>query len=199
MLRFLILLANILSLASIANSQQTSSVPQRVLAASFLAGSPDDAGRLMGARKCGFSPCTAEDGMLAMDIGRISPGLVKLMSGTSENREHRISWDVPTGASRCPSWVVCHERRMDCAARNCTRDEGGPFGFGDQEPISSHRKLLRAKAVVVSVAETPGQRFRQAWSREASASEPLQKCRKRISRCQNRGVTLPPGSARGMP
>ena len=39
------------------------------------------------------------------------------------------------------------------AARNCTRDEGGPFGFGDQEPISSHRKLLRAKAVVVSVAE----------------------------------------------
>ena len=23
--------------------------------------------------------------------------------------------------------------------RNCTKDEGGPFGFGDQEPISSHR------------------------------------------------------------
>jgi hypothetical protein len=42
------------------------------------------------------------------------------------------------------------------AARNCTRDEGGPFEFGDQELISSHRKLLRAKAVVVSVAETPG-------------------------------------------
>ena len=40
--------------------------------------------------------------------------------------------------------------------RNCTRDEGGPFGFGDQEPIPSHRKLLRSKAVVVSVAETPG-------------------------------------------
>src|SRR5215467_11529129 len=46
------------------------------------------------------------------------------------------------------------------AARNCTRDEGGPFEFGDQEPISSHRKPLRTKAVVVSVAETPGQRFR---------------------------------------
>jgi len=45
------------------------------------------------------------------------------------------------------------------AARNCTRDEGGPFEFGDQEPISSHRKLPRAKAVVVSVAETPGQDF----------------------------------------
>jgi hypothetical protein len=40
-----------------------------------------------------------------------------------------------------------------CAARNCTRDEGGPFEFGDQEPISSHRKLLRAKAVVVRADE----------------------------------------------
>jgi hypothetical protein len=39
--------------------------------------------------------------------------------------------------------------------RNCTRDEGGPFGFGNQVLISSHRKLLRSKAVVVSVAETP--------------------------------------------
>ena len=36
--------------------------------------------------------------------------------------------------------------------RNCTRDEGGPFGFGNQVLISSHRKLLRSKAVVVSVA-----------------------------------------------
>src|SRR6516164_10811249 len=41
--------------------------------------------------------------------------------------------------------------------RNCTRDEGGPFGFGNQVLISSHRKLLRSKAVVASVAETPGQ------------------------------------------
>jgi hypothetical protein len=39
---------------------------------------------------------------------------------------------------------------------NCTRDEGGPFGFGNQVPISSHRKLLSPKATVVNVAETPG-------------------------------------------
>jgi 2-phospho-L-lactate transferase/gluconeogenesis factor (CofD/UPF0052 family) len=37
--------------------------------------------------------------------------------------------------------------------RNCTRDEGGPFGVGNQVLISSHRKLLRSKAVVVNVAE----------------------------------------------
>ena len=57
------------------------------------------------------------------------------------------------------------------AARNCTRDEGGPFGFGDQEPISSHRKPLRAKAVVVSVAETPGPDFgRHGRERRAQAN-----------------------------
>ena len=38
--------------------------------------------------------------------------------------------------------------------RNCTRDEGGPFGFGNQVLISSHRKLLSSIAMVVSVAET---------------------------------------------
>jgi hypothetical protein len=37
---------------------------------------------------------------------------------------------------------------------NCTRDEGGPFEFGNQVLISSHRKLLRLNVVVVSVAET---------------------------------------------
>src|SRR3984957_16525439 len=76
-------------------------------------------------------------------------------------------------------------------------DEGGPFGFGNQVLISSHRKLLSSKAMVVSVAETPGQDSGR-HGRERSASELLQKCRKRIRRCQNRGVTLAPGSAGGM-
>jgi hypothetical protein len=42
------------------------------------------------------------------------------------------------------------------ARRNCTRDEGGPFEVGNQVLISSHRKLLLSKAMVVSVAETAG-------------------------------------------
>jgi hypothetical protein len=37
--------------------------------------------------------------------------------------------------------------------RNCTRDEGGPFEFGNQVLISNHRKLLWSKATVVNVAE----------------------------------------------
>jgi hypothetical protein len=37
--------------------------------------------------------------------------------------------------------------------RNCTRDEGRPFEFGNQVLIPSHRKLLWSKAIVVNVAE----------------------------------------------
>jgi hypothetical protein len=41
--------------------------------------------------------------------------------------------------------------------RNCTRDEGRSFEVGNQVLISSHRKLLSSKAMVVNVAEKPGQ------------------------------------------
>src|SRR5437764_7791831 len=58
--------------------------------------------------------------------------------------------------------------------RNCTRDEGRSFEVDNQVLISSHRKLLLSKAMVVNVAATSGQ-FRQARLREASASEPLQR------------------------
>ena len=37
---------------------------------------------------------------------------------------------------------------------NCKRDEGGPLGFGDQEPILNRHKLLSLRAMVVSVVET---------------------------------------------
>ena len=36
--------------------------------------------------------------------------------------------------------------------RNCTRDEGRSFEVGNQVLISSHRKLLSSKAMVVNVA-----------------------------------------------
>jgi hypothetical protein len=35
------------------------------------------------------------------------------------------------------------------AIRNCTRHEGGPFEVGNQVLISSHRKLLLSKAIVL--------------------------------------------------
>jgi hypothetical protein len=85
------------------------------------------------------------------------------------------------------------------AIRNCTRDEGGPFEVGNQVLISSHRKLLLSKSDGGERCGNGGTRSRQARLREASASKPLMTCRKRIRRCQNRGVAIPSGSAWGMP
>jgi hypothetical protein len=39
---------------------------------------------------------------------------------------------------------------------NCVRDEGRPLGAGRQGQAPNHRKLLRPKSVVVSVAEKAG-------------------------------------------
>ena len=93
-----------------------------------------------------------------------SDGLVADTRATSASSPLASAVTSATGrVSRAP--------RELSAARNCTRDEGGPFEFGDQEPISSHRKLLRAKAVVVSVAETPGQDLgRHGRERRAQAN-----------------------------
>ena len=55
-----------------------------------------------------------------------------------------------------PTRRVLRASPVQTALRNCTRDEGGPFGFGRQGLIPSHRKLLWSKAMVVSVAEKSG-------------------------------------------
>ena len=52
--------------------------------------------------------------------------------------------------------LVSRVSPVHTAVRNCTRDEGGPFEVGNQVLISSHRKLLSSKAMVVNVAETSG-------------------------------------------
>src|SRR5215468_4453475 len=83
--------------------------------------------------------------------------------------------------------------------RNCTRDEGRSFEAGNQVQASNHCKLLSSKAMVVSVAVNVGMISRRVRLREASASEPLMTSRKRIRRCQNRGVAIPPGSVREKP
>jgi hypothetical protein len=56
-----------------------------------------------------------------------------------------------------PPQVLQINGRPCTAMRNCRRDEGGPFELGNQLLIPSHRELLRPKAMVVSVAEAPGQ------------------------------------------
>jgi hypothetical protein len=52
--------------------------------------------------------------------------------------------------------LVSRVSPVHTAVCNCTRDEGGPFEVGNQVLISSHRKLLSSKAMVVNVAEKSG-------------------------------------------
>ena len=109
---------------------------------------------------------------------------------------------APYHFSRRPTSALGRVSRgspVQTAIRNCTRDEGRSFEAGSQVPASNRCKLLSSKAMVVSVAVNVGRISRRVRLREASASEPPMNCRKRIRRCQNRGVTLPPGSARGNP
>ncbi len=53
--------------------------------------------------------------------------------------------------------LVSRVTPVHTAMRNCTGDEGWPFEVGNQVLISSHRKLLSSKAMVVNVAEKPEQ------------------------------------------
>src|ERR1700737_3907672 len=92
--------------------------------------------------------------------------------------------------------LVSRVSPVHTAMRNCTRDEGRSFEVGNQVLISSHRKLLSSKAMVVNVAVNVGGISGGGGLGRAGASEPPMNCRKRIRRCQNRGVTLPPGSVR---
>jgi hypothetical protein len=52
--------------------------------------------------------------------------------------------------------LVSRALPVQTAMRNCTGDEGRPFEFGNQVLISSHRKPLSSKAMVVNVAEKSG-------------------------------------------
>jgi Resolvase, N terminal domain len=52
--------------------------------------------------------------------------------------------------------LVSRASPVHTARRNCTGDEGGPFGFGDQAVDPKPPRAAVSKATVVSVAETSG-------------------------------------------
>jgi hypothetical protein len=64
---------------------------------------------------------------------------------------------LPQDSSQADLGLVSRVSPIQTALRNCTRDEGRSFEVGNQVLISSHRKLLLSKAMVVNVAETSGQ------------------------------------------
>src|SRR6476660_6980303 len=70
----------------------------------------------------------------------------------SRSRVVRASHRSKSGALMSELGLVSRASPVHTAVRNCTRDEGGPFEVGNHGLISSRCKLLRSKAVVVSVA-----------------------------------------------
>ncbi len=73
------------------------------------------------------------------------------------NREvHVRFWERPEVRFLRATRRVSRASPVQTVVRNCTRDEGRSFEAGSQVLASSHRKLLSPKAMVVSVAETPG-------------------------------------------
>jgi hypothetical protein len=74
----------------------------------------------------------------------------------ANERDELAASSHPETQSESGPGLVSRASPVQTAIRNCTGDEGRPFEFGNQVSISSHRKLLLSKAMVVSVAETPG-------------------------------------------
>src|SRR6266478_8846501 len=102
-------------------------------------------------RPCGrYNPKQRDE--VAAPHGGLPQGKDHELSITGQPVHRSKSRPLMSGQGR-----VSRVSPVQTAMRNCTRDEGGPFEVGNQVLISSHRKLLLSKAMVVSVAETPGQ------------------------------------------
>ena len=77
--------------------------------------------------------------------------------------------------------------------RNCTEDEGGPFGVGLQEQISNHLKLQGLRALVVSVKEKSRHRIVAGEGQGDEYKRTTDEVSKQEGRCRNRGSFLVPG------
>ena len=80
-------------------------------------------------------------------------GIPRLLMASSMS--FRLWWPRPANDR---FGVLCHECRRSTRRRATVLEmKEGPSGSAIRSPIPSHRRLLRSRAVVVSVAETPGQ------------------------------------------
>ncbi len=77
---------------------------------------------------------------------------------------------VARGGQRKPSRAE-ETRRLKISLDNNCLIQGWPFEVGNQVLISSHRKLLSSKAMVVNVAEKPKQDSgRHDWERRTQVN-----------------------------
>src|SRR5260370_3817950 len=105
-------------------------------------------------KACAFRDQGAAEGRLGASQRQLP--LRSAAGGTNISR--CVSRETPRPMARllgCMSGfgIVSRVTPVHTAVRNCTRDEGRPFEVGNQVLISSHRKLLSSKAMVVNVAE----------------------------------------------
>jgi acetolactate synthase-1/2/3 large subunit len=91
---------------------------------------------------------------------KANSGIVNIVG---EHATYHIAHDAPLTsdiegvAAPMSHWVVCHERSRSKRLRATIREmKEGPSGSAIRSLIPSHRELLRSKAGVVSVTETPG-------------------------------------------
>jgi len=82
-----------------------------------------------------------------------------IFSGVAFTRGPRPAESSSFALRRNGRFGSCVTSAVGTTVRNCTGDEGRPFEVGNQVLVSSHRKLLSSKAMVVSIAEKPGQDF----------------------------------------
>ena len=95
------------------------------------------------------SPFTSSICSLPITAGRANTGC-----GDPQRGDYRRTPKTPIAALHESGYgIVSRVTPVHTAVRNCTRDEGRPFEVGNQVLISSHRKLLSSKAMVVNVAE----------------------------------------------
>ena len=87
----------------------------------------------------------------------LTPRGVGMAEGMSEPSEGECRDPIFCDAVMSELGLVSRVSPVQTAMRNCTRDEGRSFEVGNQVSISSHRKLLSLKVMVVNVAEKPGQ------------------------------------------
>src|SRR5215467_11860171 len=91
---------------------------------------------------------------LGAGIDPVSPQ--RLLNGAVVADDRKLTLSLRRVPFRSVQGLVSRALPVHTAMRNCMRDGGGPFEFGNQVLISSHRKLLSSKAMVVNVAETSG-------------------------------------------
>jgi len=76
--------------------------------------------------------------------------------------------------------LVSRVTPVHTAVRNCTRDEGRPFGFGDQVADPKPLQAAVVKAMVVNVAEKVGTMIPAGKVERGERKQTLLKRRKRI-------------------